>query len=335
MKMNGCLFFLMFLLCTVSVLAETKLVNAPMIESTGVVVKPYVVGPKVHFSPSVLTNASGVHIITAKALTSATQEKINSLEIQPDEIFSPVLSEVTNLKVDPTIESGKVVYRLELAVNTPIHKDQEVISPIFDLRVKEPVEFKLHDQKIVINDEQIIDYKEVMEQIVRENEVFPPIALELQSEINSEIYDLTVIPGINSTTAKFIYRKKEVIMPIHNDFKIKDKKLYLIKDNKVHDLKVLPPEVYSAVYSGIEKTPEVLVKELTLKIEDEKPIYDLRVDQPAKLLWIIPWTVESKYVIDPADGSAKLVNNPWYITSVKIGEDDDDIVFLWPEYNPL
>ena len=69
-------------------------------------------------------------------------------------------------------------------------------------------------------------------------------------------------------------------------------------------------------------------KELSLNIENEKAVYDLTVKEPAKILWIIPWTVESKYVIDPADGSAKLINSPWYITSEKIGAKHHDYHFI-------
>ena len=234
-----------------------------------------------------------------------------------NEIFSPVLSEVTNLVVNPEV---KIVYNLELPVNTPIYKAGEVIQPIFDLRVEQPVEFRIYDQRVLIDDEYIIDYKEIMSQIVQENEVFPPIQTEIQSEINSsEIYDLTVVPEVNSAIFKFIYKENEVQMPVYSDFKIEDKKLYLIHNEEVHDLRLLPPEIYSAIYDLRVEEPDIIIKELSLKIEDEKPIYDLRVEQPATILWIFPTTIESKYVIDPADGNAKLVDSPWYITSEKLG----------------
>ena len=274
-----------------------------------------------------------LHIITTKEVTPEVQSAIYDLRVEPSKIFSPVFSSVENLVVNPTIENKKVVYNLVVEdQNKPIFREKEVIQPIFDLRVDEPVEFKLVDNRIIINDEQIIDYKE----IVQENEVMPPIELEINSAItNGKIYDLKVIPSPESAEFKFIYREKEVMMPVHSDFKVEDKKLNLIHNGKPYDLRINPAEIYSAVYDLRVKEPKVVIKKLSLGIENEKAAYDLRVEEPAKILWIFPTTVESKYLIDPADGSAELVNNPWYITSRTIGADEDDIVSLYPEYNPL
>ncbi len=258
-----------------------------------------------------------IYIKTDKKVTPEIQSAIFDLRVNPAEIFSPVFSAIENLVVEPVLEDEKVVYKLETKeVNKPIFKGDEVIQPIFDLRVDQPVEFKLVNNRIIVNDEQIIDYKE----IVREKEVMPPIELEIHSAItDGKVYDLKVIPGLKSAEFKFLYKEKEVMMPVYSDFKVQDKKLYLLHNEEVHDLRVNPSEIYSAIYDLRVEKPKVLIKDLSLRIENEKAIYDLSVKQPAKFLWIIPWKVESKYVIDPADGSAKLVDSPWYITSERFG----------------
>lgn len=258
-----------------------------------------------------------IYIKTDKKVTPEIQSAIFDLRVNPAEIFSPVFSAIENLVVEPVLEDEKVVYKLETKeVNKPIFKGDEVIQPIFDLRVDYPVEFKLVDNRIIVNDEQIIDYKN----IVREKEVIPPIQIALQSAITDDkIYDLKVIPSPESTEFKFLYREKEVMMSIYSDFKVEDKKLSLIHNNKPYDLRVNPPEIYSAVYDLTVKEPKIVVKEFSLGIENEKAVYDLRVEQPAKILWIIPWTVESKYVIDPTDGRMELANSPWWITSENLG----------------
>ena len=69
------------------------------------------------------------------------------------------------------------------------------------------------------------------------------------------------------------------MMPIYSDFKVEEKKLSLLHNEKV---------------------------------------YDLRIKQPARLLWIIPWKVESRYVINFSEGSMRLVYGPWYVTSQKL-----------------
>ncbi len=273
-----------------------------------------------------------IYIKTNKEVAPKIQSAIYDLRVKPSKIFSPVLSSVENLVVNPAIENEKVIYRLTAKnVNKPIFSDKEVLEPIFDLRVNQPVEFRLVDNRIIVNDEQIIDYKK----IVREKEVMPPIEIEIHSAItDGKVYDLKIVPSPESAEFRFIYREKEVMMPIYSDFKVKDKKLYLLENNKSYDLRINPPEIYSVIYNLRVEEPKIVIKELSLGIENEKAVYNLRVKEPAKILWIIPWTVESKYLIDPADGSAKLTDSPWYITSEKLGDSyewdfDNDVPYEW------
>ena len=147
----------------------------------------------------------------------------------------------------------------------------------------------------------------------------PPIELEINSAItDGKVHNLKVVPQPELAEFKFIYKEKEVMIPVYSDFKIEDKKLNLINNGEVYYLRVNPPEIYSAIYDLKVDEPKIVVKELSLGIENEKAVYNLRVEEPAKILWLFPTNVESKYLIDPADGSAELVNSPWYITNEKI-----------------
>lgn len=101
-------------------------------------------------------------------------------------------------------------------------------------------------------------------------------------------------------------------MPIYSEFKIENKKLYLIHNEELYDLKVIPPEIYSVIYSVVEKNPEVIVKSLDLKIENNKPVYDLKIEEPFKLLWIIPMKIETRYVINPINGDLNEKEKPWF-----------------------
>ncbi len=265
--------------------------------------------------PSVILSeneSKKLYIVTTKNVTPEIQSAIENLEVKSPQIFSPVFSEVTNLVVNPAIENEKIVYHLELPVNKSIYKENEVVQPVFDLGLEQPVEFRLQDKKIVINNEQIINYSSIVSEIT-DSEVMPPLTnITLQSQINSEIYNFTVTPEVNSAVLKFIYREKEVLMPVYSDFRIENKKLYLIHNETVHNLKVLPPEIYSGVYSAVKKNPEISLKDLSLKIESGKPVYDLNVEEPFKLFWIIPMKISSRYVIDPDDGSIIKQERPWF-----------------------
>ncbi|MCK5027156.1 MAG: hypothetical protein KAS07_01935 [Candidatus Pacebacteria bacterium] len=261
--------------------------------------------------------------------TPEVYSAITNLEVKPTEIFSPVFSGVENLVVNSEVVDGKVIYNLEVEdTSKPIFKKNEVVQSIFDFRVDQPVEFKLHNKEIIVNNEQVIKYGE----IVRENEVMPPVEIEIYSTItDGKVYDLTVVPGSESAEFKFVYGEKEVMMSIYSDFKVEDKKLHLFHNEEVHDLKVLPQEIYFGVNDLVVKKPKVVIKELSLKIEDEKAIYDLRVEESFKLFWLFSKKIQSCYIISSEDGTVIKKKKPWYTFLGSTDEDDDDIVFLRPE----
>ena len=87
--------------------------------------------PKIVSGPK----SNTIYIVSSKEVTPEVRSAIANLEVKAPEIFSPVFSEVTNLAVNPVLEDGKVVYHLELPVNTPLHSEKEVVQPIFDLTV--------------------------------------------------------------------------------------------------------------------------------------------------------------------------------------------------------
>ena len=271
--------------------------------------------------PSVISDKK-VYLPTIKEVTAEVKEGISNLSVQPDAIFNSDFSEITNLKIEPIIDKEKVIYKLELLTDTAIYKGNEIIQPIFDLRIDKPIEFKIKSQQIEINNEQIIDYKEIISEVEDENP-FPGINIEIESAVKKEIHNLEVIPKINSAVFKFMHQEQTVSMPVHSDFKVENKKLYLIENEKIHNLKVLPTEIYSSVHNVAEKNSKVIINSIDLKVENDKPIYDLRVEEPFKLLWVIPMKIQTKYLIDPADGSVNEKEKPWYSflgSSIKLFE---------------
>ncbi len=255
-------------------------------------------------------NTNRIYIKTSGEVAPEVQSAITDLRIKPLEIFSPILSEVENLMISPEIVNDKVIYNLKAKdIGKPIFRTDEMIEPIFDLRISKPVEFRLTDKKIIVNDEQVIEYKE----IIGKGEVVPPVEIEIDSAItDGKTHNFKITPRQESAEFKFIYREKEVTMPIYSDFKIENKKLHIVHNEKPHNLEVLPSEIYSGVYNAIENNPKIVLKSLDLKIENDKPIYDLRVKEPFKLFGFIPMNINSRYVVDPVIGKIVKEERPWY-----------------------
>lgn len=86
-------------------------------------------------------------------VSQAVINAINSLEVKPTEIFTPVLSQTTNITVNALLEDNKVVYSLEAPQSTSIIKNPSLTTaiPLFNLNVDAPVEFKLKNNEMLIN----------------------------------------------------------------------------------------------------------------------------------------------------------------------------------------
>jgi len=96
-------------------------------------------------------------------VSSVFMRAVSGLEVKPTEIFTSVLSEATNITVNAEIKDNKVVYSLEAPTNTPIVKNPAATEakPLFDLKIEAPVEFKLENNEVIINNEQSVNYGEV------------------------------------------------------------------------------------------------------------------------------------------------------------------------------
>jgi hypothetical protein len=143
-----------------------------------------------------------------------------------------------------------------------------------------------------------------------------PAELKIHSAItDGKIHDFKLVAGNESGEFRFIYKENEVIMPIYSDFKVENQKISLLHNEQVYDLRILPPEIYAAIFSPIEageKGEDITVEDLSLKIVDKKAVYDLKVKEPFKLFWFIPMKINRQYVIDSADSLIIKDKKPWW-----------------------
>jgi hypothetical protein len=210
------------------------------------------------------------------------------------------------------------------------------------LKVSQPVEFKLADNKIIINEEQVVDFEKI-------SSAGPTTLaqIELNTSDGSQTSKISVRPGPDaasgesknwcfrlnvSDTDAGISRRVQgspcgdftqndaLEIPVYSDFKVESKKISLLEDGKIYDLKILPDEIYTKISSALETEKsgkDTGIKELSVKIENEKAVYDLKVKEPFKLFWFIPMKIDSQYIIDGADCAVIEEHIPWWAIGKK------------------
>lgn len=235
---------------------------------------------------------------------------VNSLEVKPTEIFTQVLSEATNITVNTTLQNNKVVYSLEApqSASTIIKNPGEgTAEPLFSIDIDFPVEFKLKNNEMIINNEQSVNYEKIKSALSGGSSL-PFLTIPVQSTAVSPVYNLEVKPDAGGATMKFVTpEKKEITSTIHSDFKIENKQLYVVENNQQQVLKVLPPEISSA----IENTGGKITNTIDIAIENNKPVYNLKVNEPFKLFWFKSMRIDADYKIS-GDGKILKAKRPWY-----------------------
>ena len=214
--------------------------------------------------------------------------------IEHGKILSPIVSGAANMVADQIKQNDKIVYILDL-----INKEAPE-RPVFDLATNSTMEFRLNENKIVMDNDEIVDYEKLM----NNTETFPIVRTELRSNVNYRIYETNITLGASSAVMDFISDGKEVAIDIQ-EFKIEDRKLSLIENNMTYEVGILPQELYPAISDND-------IGSIKLEVENGKAVYKLSMKEDFKLFWIIPMKINSEYTLDSNDGSTLKIDKPWF-----------------------
>ncbi|MCK4319804.1 DUF333 domain-containing protein [Candidatus Micrarchaeota archaeon] len=231
-------------------------------------------------------------------------EKVDTLVVKPAEVFSPVLSEITNLQIDLVVEEEKVVYKIALPEELSVYKEEGTTEPVLKLEtIEQPVELKLVEQKIEIGNEQIIEYSNAMEK-----GELALVSTQAQSmDMIAYPFEIVAKPNAYELVFPLELEEQKFAVEVSKDLRIKENILSLVDEEGVYDIKVLPPQIYSAA----TKNEKAVLKNMALKVEELKAVYELKVEQPFNALWIIPSTAEVDYKISADTGEVEMVA-PWW-----------------------
>jgi len=128
----------------------------------------------------------------------------------------------------------------------------------------------------------------------------------------------------NNALLNFDKGNGEGTVTVKSDFTVQDGKIVLAGPSGDISLAQNPDGFYRGIEKGLKnKNQGIEIQDVSLRVEDGKPIYDVKVKEPVKLFGFIPWTINSEVTANGADNSIAKVKRPWYsflVTKANIPE---------------
>jgi hypothetical protein len=151
-------------------------------------------------------------------------------------------------------------------------------------RTSQPVLVKPTEDFVSI-DNTSLDIKQIEEPLISVEIETPELTREV--EIKKEAQELSITAdNVTAFTT--------------NELEIKDAKLYLIRDEKALEIKVLP----IVASERVKRIEPQLIEEMELKVEDDKPVYEIKSAQPVEVVDGVV-SVEIATTVDAETGLVK------------------------------
>jgi hypothetical protein len=95
------------------------------------------------------------------------------------------------------------------------------------------------------------------------------------------------------------------------NMKIENEKIAVVTSTGIKEIKVLPDELVVEL-SKETRFKEQNIEDITLKVENEMPVYNVKSKVPVKILGLIPAEMNIKAKIDAQTGRVLRVDRPWW-----------------------
>lgn len=174
--------------------------------------------------------------------------------------------------------------------------------------VNDSVSIKIKDKKIMVNSKETVDSSKLISDLQNKPRILVPLLSAIDQNYH---YNVKLTAQDDKAMANFIYDGKEISLPISNDLKIENKKLYLTSDSDNYEVKILPPELYGQIHAKIEKSG-AKIGQIKLQIKDKKGVYEVKLKEKFKLFGFLPIRINSTYAIESQYGEVTAQSLSWY-----------------------
>lgn len=255
------------------------------------------------------TKATDVQSKIAKPITDVENQKVTS-SIQPAAIGQKA-TYLVEIKTANTLSTSLPSELSLITTTTRTKTDYETDNTDIGYKITsadEYIKIKIKEKRIEVKGIKTVDPAVLAKALEEKPAVLTAL---LSSFATGSYYNVKIMAKNGVAEAKFKYNGQDVSFDINNDLILKNKKLFLLQDKDEMEIKLLPPELYSHLKLKI-KNNNAQLGQIKLSVQNKKPIYELDIKEPFKLLWFLPIHIPVIYAIDGQDTKVMSVNQPWY-----------------------
>lgn len=250
-----------------------------------------------------------------RPLMPEIEKKINSYFIKPGDIFSKDFSRNTNIVCDVGMEQDKLAFYMDLiAGETQTYLSNKEEKPLIDVSLMKLAEFDFKAGRLVINNDQVIDWQNIVEKQKNTKGSFVGIATISNSYLQSALYNFFIYPHYQGGYLRFDIDGNKGEVDILENLTNNNGFLEIYNTQGSHLVKIQPNEIFSKVKEFVASNQSVKLLGIDLVIYKGEASYRVRVREPIAWLWVFEGEINSDYYIGAGEDNIISIDEgrPWY-----------------------
>jgi len=250
-----------------------------------------------------------------KILSPELEKKVNSYFIRPGDIFAKDFSRSTNVIANVGIEGEKLVFYMDLiAGETQTYLPNKPEKPLIDVSLVKLADFDFINGRLIINNDQVIDWSNITEKLKAEHGTFVGIATISNSYLKSAMYNFFIYPNYKGGVLKFDIEGVKGEVDVRENLTNNNGFLELSNAQGNHLVKIQPNEIYAQVKDFVTKNSDTELLGIDLVINKSEAAYRIKVKEPFVWFWIFEGKIKSEYYIGAGEDNIITIdeNRPWY-----------------------
>ena len=250
-----------------------------------------------------------------KILSPELEKKVNSYFIRPGDIFAKDFSRSTNVIANVGTEGEKLVFYMDLiAGETQTYLPNKPEKPLIDVSLVKLADFDFINGRLVINNDQVIDWSNITEKLKAEHGTFVGIATISNSYLKSAMYNFFIYPNYKGGILRFDIDGVKGEVDIRENLTNNNGFLELSNAQGNHLVKIQPNEIYAQVKDFVNKNSDIELLGIDLVINKSEAAYRVKVKEPFFWFWIFEGKIKSEYYIGAGEDNIITIdkNRPWY-----------------------
>jgi hypothetical protein len=186
--------------------------------------------------------------------------------------------------------------------------------PLIDVSLVRLAEFDFENGRLTINNDQVIDWQNIVEKQKSDNGSFVGIVTISNSYLQSALYNFFIYPHHRGAYLRFDIASTTGEVDVLENLTNNNGFLEVSNTQGAHLVKIQPNEIYIKTREFVDSNPEVKLLGIDLVIYKGEASYRIKVREPFAWFWIFEGNIVSRYYIGAGEDNIISIDEdrPWY-----------------------